>query len=497
MCRVCIKKGYTMSDTLFQDILTQNSNVTKTENGQVCYNDTNNPLLDFYYKAVRLNPSYTKSQFLQDFKFSYSFDKVRTLVLLFNLRDITDGKGERDLFRFAMESLKTLDKTMYHKVVPLVPTYGRYDDLVFLNEIDFLASQLRQDIISVEKNEAPSLCAKWLPSHTSKKYKQQKSALLKALGINEKKYRGILKNLRQKLDIIEYKLTNKQYDSIDYSKVPSQAMNKYKKSFYKNDENRFSKYVENLTKDDKTQKTKVNVNTLYPHDLATSSYSNQTEKDLLISQWETLKKKYSEYGLDKVLVAADVSGSMNGLPMQVSVGLAIFISELQNSKDFKNMVCLFSERGEFYKLRHDNPYDNYKSLVNYSNLSACNTNFISVFTSLLNLAKQNNIPQDKMPESVVIISDMQFDSSGDKKVMDQLRQMYDEHNYKLPKLVYWNVRTSVGAPSYDHDRGVLLLSGYSPSILKQVLQINDWSPIKIVDELVNSDRYKPVLERIS
>lgn len=484
-----------MSDTLFKNILTQSSNVTTTENGQVCYNDTNNPVLDFYYRAVRLNASYTKDKFLQDFKLAYSFDKARTLVLLFNLRDITEGKGERDLFRFAMEVLKTLDNDIYKKIVSLVPNYGRYDDLVFLNEIELLADQLNKDIRASVNNEPLTLCAKWLPSHTSKKFKQQKNALLKTLNITEKEYKGILKTLRKKLDIIEPKLTNKEYNNIDYNKVPSQAMTKYQKTFSKNDESRFKTYVDSLSKNDTNEKTKVNVNTLYPHNLVDKNYTNQTEKSLLISQWETLKKKYSEYGLDKVLVAADVSGSMSGLPMQVSVSLAIFISQLQKSKNFKDLVCLFSENGNFYNLKYDNPYDNYKDLLGKSN--HYNTNFFSVFKSLLEQGKKNSIPQKEMPESVVIISDMQFDNSGDEKVMIQLKEMYELHGYKLPKLVYWNVKTSLGVPSYDQEKGILLLSGFSPNILKQVFNIKNWSPIKIVDEIVYSERYKPVLERIS
>jgi hypothetical protein len=479
----------------FKEILTHDSNSAVTENGQVCYNDTNNPLLDFYYRATRLTNRYTKEMFLNDFKLAYTFDKSSAIVLLFNLRDVREGKGERDIFRYAMEFLKTFDKEMYLKVISLVPEYGRWDDLVYLQEYQAIVNQLKQDSVNLVSNKDISLCAKWAPSHSSKKHKEEVKGILRAFNITQRQYRVILSSLRNKIGIVEKALTNKQYSDIDYGKIPSQAMQKYKKAFYRTNEEGFKAYIASLASADKKEATKVNINTLYPHNLVTKSYSSVEEGALLEAQWETLKKKYSKYGLDKVLVAADISGSMTGLPMQVSVGLAMFISSLQESPHFKDMVCLFSECGRFLDLKFKNPYDNYQNVINRS--SSLNTNISSVFSTLLSLAKSNSIPKSEMPETVVIISDMQFDHCSDDKMMTAINKMYHSEGYDMPKLVFWNVATAIGTPSYDNEKGVLLLSGYSPNILKQVFNIKDWSPAKIIEVLVNSDRYKPVLERIS
>jgi len=52
----------------------------------------------------------------------------------------------------------------------------------------------------------------------------------------------------------------KQWDMIDYGKIPSQAFNKYKKAFYRNDQARFEAFF--------TEKPEqIKSDTLFPYQL--------------------------------------------------------------------------------------------------------------------------------------------------------------------------------------------------------------------------------------
>ena len=58
-------------------------------------------------------------------------------------------------------------------------------------------------------------------------------------------------------------MSKKNWDEITYNQVPSRAMNIYRKAFYRNDGDRFAKYIEDV----KSGKKTINAGTLYPYDI--------------------------------------------------------------------------------------------------------------------------------------------------------------------------------------------------------------------------------------
>ena len=100
------------------------------------------------------------------------------------------------------------------------------------------------DIKNYNENKPVSLLAKWLPSiktHNKKNYFAVK--LAKKLNLTEKEYRKILSKLRDRLNIVEKHITNKEYEKIDYISVPSKAMVKYRSLFFTKDEVRFKEFI--------------------------------------------------------------------------------------------------------------------------------------------------------------------------------------------------------------------------------------------------------------
>ena len=157
-------------------------------------------------------------------------DEIALANLLYTL-DIRNGKGERALFKSYFSALIEINKYYAIQILPYISELGRWD-YVFegigteIEEAvyDFVRAYLMMDIENYN-NKTISLLAKWLPSiktHNKKNYFAIK--LAKKLNLTEKEYRKILSKLRDRLNIVEKHITNKEYEKIDYILVPSKAM---------------------------------------------------------------------------------------------------------------------------------------------------------------------------------------------------------------------------------------------------------------------------------
>ena len=97
------------------------------------------------------------------------------------------------------------------------------------------------------------------------------------------------------------------------------------------------------------------------------------------------------------------------------------------------------------------------------------------FDLILNTAVKNHLPQEELPSSCLIISDMQFDQATNHEdnttVIESCRRKFEALGYNMPRLIFWNV--SVYAhntiPVQMHPSGVILVSGFSKSIVDMVV----------------------------
>ena len=64
----------------------------------------------------------------------------------------------------------------------------------------------------------------------------------------------------------------------------------------------------------------------------------------------------------------------------------------------------------------------------------------------------------------------------------------------MPKLVFWNIcgRTG-GIPMKENENGVVLLSGFSPTVYKMAMN-NETDPYAALIRVVMDSRYDPVTE---
>jgi hypothetical protein len=125
------------------------------------------------------------------------------------------------------------------------------------------------------------------------------------------------------------------------------------------------------------------------------------------------------------------------------------------------------------------------------------TDLYKTFRLILDRAVKHNIPEEDMPTSIIIFSDMQFNQACTGTVggtlFNKIRKEYEKAGYTMPQLTFWNLRAVLSnVPVKMDENGVALVSGFSPSLLKQLLAEGEFSPISIMRQTLDSDRYKAI-----
>lgn len=485
-----------MTTSKFIEVMTEKD--TYTENGALTNSTSHDACLDLFFLAGACRNE-DEQNIINKLVCAYEQDKVKCLKIIFWAGDIRQGAGERRFFKLALKWLNDNHKEDLEKYLSYVPEFSRWDVLFDLaNENETVLNYICENI------KTDSLLCKWLPrkSKVTDKHKKvsgdltaiiRKKRILynglakkiqKKLGINEKEYRKLLV---ANTKVVESQMCKKQWNEIKYENVPSIAMNKYNKAWYRNDEERFKAYIEEV----KQGKTKINASAIFPHDilkeaLGGSWYSHRFLNEAQIAQWNNLPN-YLEGKENSIIPVCDVSGSMRGLPICISVALGLYISE-RNEGIFKDAFITFSANPQMQYLK-GNINERIKQLI-HSDWD-CNTNFIQVFELILNKAIQNKLSQDDIPKTILAISDMEFDeaSYNEQTNFEYIKDMFEKNGYKLPQLVFWNVNGRVNnLPITMKDENVALISGASPSIIKAVLT-DDISPIKIMNNIIETERY--------
>lgn len=501
------------NNTLWNAMQAEN-NITCTENGDKAYKSTLNPLLDFMFKAATMRNE-NEQEIKKLFTKAYNYNNVYAIRLAFYIRDIRGGQGERRVFRICMKTLAELDENTFIKIINYIPEYGRWDDLIDIlynvnnkntNQviINMISHQLEQDLDNYKNSKSISLLAKWLPSEnaSSKETILKAKKIRTALELSPKDYRKTLSTLRKYINIVESQMTSKDWNNINYNTVPSKAMMKYRNAFLKNDNDRFSQYLNDLTNLD-NKDVKVNASTLYPFDIIKQFHIgylyNEEEiseeiAKLLNAQWKALPDFFNNK-FDNALVVADTSGSMEGTPLNVAIGLAIYIAE-RNKGIFNNKFITFSSEPELQEIIGNNIKEKAENLSNAAWQQ--NTNIEAVFELILNSALKANAKQNELPSLIYIISDMQFDCCNgfeDETVFEKYQREFEEAGYKLPNIVFWNVSSygNYNVPITITNTGAIVCSGYSPSIVKYIMESDVTDTMQLIENIVRSDRYACIL----
>lgn len=502
-------------------------NVSITENGAVGFRTTGKELLDLNFAVASLRKM-SDEEVAKRFMKAFCENKMLAMKWLFYTRDARQGIGERRLFRVVMNHLVESNPEMVIPVINLIPEYGRYDDLWCLldNEesakvvYQIVDKQLKEDWDNMNAGKPISLAAKWCPScnASSKKTKEYGKKLCKALHMSEREYRKALSKLRKYLDVVEVKMSNKDWSEIKYEAVPSRANLIYNNAFLRNDEARRREYLGKLEKGE----TKINASTLFPHDIVHKytirygwKYSINQKDATIEALWKALPDTVN--GCGNTIVVADGSGSMTTqvdrsssvTALDVANALAIYFAE-HSSGQFKDKYITFSERPQIVDFSNATSLHD-KLQIALAHDECANTNIEKVFDLILDTAIKNRMKQEDLPQNILIISDMEFDSCAscgnnrslwdfkkpNQRLFDVIAQKYANAGYSIPRLVFWNVNSRTGTiPVKENELGVALVSGFSVNIAKMVLS-NKLDPYECLLETLNSERYAPIEAALS
>ena len=491
-------------------LVNSDHNVAMSENGALGYETTGKALLDLNFSVASMR-KWDEQQIAVSYMRAFSDNPELAIKWLFFSRDVRGGLGERRLFRIIFNHMANYHTKAVSHLVPHIAEYGRWDDIVCLLStrlsgvaFDLIKNQLKIDRDSMIQNQPISLLAKWLPSINTSSKTSVKLArgLAKGLDISERQYRKMLSSMRKYIDVIEVKMSSKNWGDINYQRVPSKANLLYSKAFLKNDEDRRTQFLDALEKGE----AKINAGTLYPHDIVhkyLGGYNHRRSIEVdqtLEGLWKALPNTVDPNS--RTMVVADGSGSMdtavgkdgNVTALEVANALAIYFAE-RLSGEFRNKYITFSSRPQFVN------FDGCSTLVEklaiasrYNEVS--NTNVAAVFALILETAVRCHMKQEEMPTNIRLISDMEFDSCGgrqvDERLFDIIQREYQKFGYKVPRLVFWNVNSRSGMiPVIKNDLGVALVSGFSVNIANMVMS-GKTDPYDCLVETLMSDRYAPI-----
>lgn len=457
----------------------------RTENGMKARKSTANACVDLFFKIGAMRGKDVTKEFVA----AYVENKDLALRIAQWARDVRGGSGERKLFRDILVLLEKTDIESAKALLSKVPEIGRWDDIfVFESKVMKTAAYTMLGDALRAKN---GLAAKWTP---------RKGAIALEIreffGMSPKFYR---KSLVEMTKVVESQMCAKEWDEINFSHVPSVAHARYKKAFGRNTE-KYGEYVKALVKGD-DPKVKVNAGAVYPYDVLKgvinyygSANYTKDQLDVVVKQWEALP---NYIGDANVLALVDVSGSMSCPAgqsgsvscMDVAVSLGLYVAD-KNKGKFKDTFLTFSGKPELLHLK-GNVVQKAQQMVK-SNWDM-NTDLVKAMDKILSTAITGNVDQSEMPEMLLIMSDMQFDQCAkfDDSAMQMIRRKFTDAGYNVPQIVFWNLNAKDNVPVKYDTRGVAMVSGFSPAVMKSVLSadMENFTPEGIMLKALMVPRY--------
>ncbi len=462
----------------------------RTTNGMRARASTASACVDLFFKiGASRGKDITK-----DFVAAYAENREVALRIAQWVRDVRGGAGEREIFRQILTYLDKHNPTDAALLLMKVPEIGRWDDIFVVKNKDnrHKALSMLGDALRAKNG----LAAKWTPRKG-----EVAVEIRNFFGMSPKFYR---KSLVELTKVVEQDMCAQKWDAINFSHVPSLAHSRYKKAFFRNTQE-YAKYVAELTKDpkDRTVNVKINAGAVYPYDVLKGligsyrSNYNATELGALQAQWDAME---NFIGDANVLPLVDVSGSMScpaggrnsqskTTCMDVAVSLGLYVAD-KNKGKFKDTFLTFSGTPELLHLK-GNIVQKVNQMV--SSNWGMNTDLVKAMDKILKTAIQGGVPQEEMPEMLLIMSDMQFDQCArfDDSAMKMIARKFEAAGYELPKIVFWNLNAADNVPVKYDASNVALISGFSPQIMVSVLggDTEKFTPEAIMMKAVGIDRY--------
>jgi len=483
-------------------------------------------------------------------------------------RDIIDGKGECSLtymmiytwYKFYPElSLYALQCLVDFGDDGKTHQYGSWKDIKYFCDycrkqncdldhpliqyaITIVNRQIYTDYTNLISNsDEISLAGKWVPREKSGRFgwlyeslacnyfpryietARTESAKSASILKCKTEYRKILSALNRKIDTTQVKQCHREWSKIEFNNVTSVTLTKQKKAFLNINKNGEERYVDSIDRKQCAKNFNSHIQKVIKGEIeikgkrvGLENFTKQaielipnkhlssftTECELLNSQWRDNSSQTD--ALENMIAMVDVSGSMNGDPLNAAIALGIRVAE--KSKLGKR-VMTFSSTPKWVNLEG---HDDFVSMVQTLRCAdwGMNTNFDAALNMILDVIIQAKMePEDVEGLTLAIFSDMQMDmadsTSRDKNVLfDRITSKYAEAGmrvkgkpYKAPHILFWNLRSSSGFPILSSQRNASMMSGFSPAMLNLFCEqgidsLQSCSPWSLFLKSLENERYK-------
>ncbi|KAM7487083.1 hypothetical protein LguiB_024567 [Lonicera macranthoides] len=313
-----------------------------------------------------------------------------------------------------------------------------------------------------------------------------------AYRVRDRLRKQVLVPLRKALELPEVYIGANDWESIPYNRVASVAMKLYKEKFLKHDKDRFEAYLENV----KAGKATIAAGALLPHEII-ASLNDGDGGQVAELQWKRMVDSLTSKGkLKNCLAICDVSGSMRGIPMEVSVALGVLVSELSEDP-WKGKLITFSANPKLQMVQGQD----LKSKTAFVRRMewGMNTNFQKVFDLILQVAVSGNLKEEQMIKRLFVFSDMEFDQASTNRWETDyqvITRKFREKGYGncVPEIVFWNLRDSKATPVPGNQKGVALVSGFSKNLVTLFLEESgDMNPETVMEAAIAGEEYKKLV----
>ena len=345
------------------------------------------------------------------------------------------------------------------------------------------------------------LIFKWLKSENTSSKESCKLGTLtrKKLGLSARQYRKMLSWGRKKTKVLERLMSDNDWDSIDFSKIPSRAGMIYRNAFAKHDIERQKAGKATYESFIKDTSTKVNAKTLYPYECVAEAVEAmhadhwyRSRANILLDDlnrlavnkyWENLTDYFNGANFNGIAVV-DTSGSMTGreasAPINVAISLGLYCAE-HNKGPFAGHYISFSSRPQWIAAEGVDFCDKVDRI--YRTNLCDNTNIEATFDLLLNMACRPDVKKEDIPKNVIIISDMEFDQARGmynynrfiseqnySTLMEKIADKWRAYGLKMPNLIFWNVKARQNNIPMTVKDGITFISGFSPVLFEQIMK---------------------------
>jgi hypothetical protein len=186
-------------------------------------------------------------------------------------------------------------------------------------------------------------------------------------------------------------------------------------------------------------------------------------------------------------------GTDASAPINVAISIGLYAAERARGP-FHGHYISFSSRPQLIETRGIDFVDKVKRIWE-TNLCE-NTNIEATFDMLLKTALRSNCKQEDLPKTIVVVSDMEFDSArgyygrheDNSTLMENISRKWEQAGYRMPNLVFWNVEARQDNIPMKAKNGITFVSGFSPVLFEQIMKGKTGYDL-MMDKL-NSARYE-------